>query len=334
MPKRNIVSSSNSRNSSKESNKKLNKQDQNPKHICPKCDAQKTVSSRPQSGDKLVMRFLPKSPYRCLRCYHRFWKAEAFFASSSRVWTWTILLVALALFLFLQIKSNPRSAPSAVSSIETTDRIQAANSIQTATDIVVQPTDVISESEPESRFIENSFRENELRDNELNALSDKPLTPEQLEHQIVIAKQQAELAKKSNEYRQKRLKKSLNSAESELQSLLKLDISYEIDQWKRAWEAGDSARYLSFYSDMFQPTGSLSVNAWREQRKRRVTRSKKVSLVMSDFEVDFEKNNTRSTVNFTQNYSSGNYSDTVRKQLVLLKESQRWKIIAENEINE
>lgn len=327
MPNISIVNKPSSRNNSKDSSEK----DLTPRHICPKCGATKVAHSRPQSGDKLAMLFLPKSPYRCLRCYHRFWKSEPFLTNSSRVWTWLLLLIGLAAFLFLQTKSNPRSTPVSAPGIEATNSVQAINSSQQA---LVQPSDALSKPEAGNSFIENSFRENDRRESDLKSLSEKPLTPEELERQIVLAKQQAELAQKANEQRRQRLEKSLNSAESELQSLLKLDISYEIDQWKRAWEAGDSARYLSFYSNSFKPNEGLSLKAWSEQRKQRVVPSKKVRLEMSDFDVSFDQKNTRSTVNFTQLYSSGNYSDTVRKQLVLLKESQRWKIIAENEINE
>lgn len=307
----------------------------NSRHVCPKCESQKTVTSRPQGGDKWLMRLLPKSPYRCLRCYHRFWKAEPFFANTTRVWTWMILLLGLIFLLFTKLSPTENQAliNDAEQPVQTSIVSLDSDNQQTTEQQVkskVQP--INAESDGDVNVAQNGFGESRVRE---VTQRDQPqtLSPEQLEQQIAVAKQQAEQAKRDNEARQRRLKKSLSSAEDELQSLLKLDISYEIDQWKRAWEAGDSERYLSFYSRSFIPANGVSNKVWQARRRKRVTPAKKVTLNLSDYQVTFSNKNTQSTVTFNQDYLSDNYSDMIRKRLVLRKEWQRWKIISETEVN-
>jgi len=218
--------------------------------------------------------------------------------------------------------SSQQQAVSSVVSLESEQTMQTNRSIAAQ-----QNNNVV---------VDKAFTNSDVSDSRIHKQKslDQTLTASQLEQQILAAKRQAQQAKLNNAERQKRLKESLNTAEDELQSLLKLDISYELDQWKRAWEIGDSARYLSFYSKSFLPTNGVSHKVWQTQRQQRVTPSKKVSINMSDFDVSFSNKNTQSRVDFTQSYESDAYSDRVRKRLVLRKELQRWKIISEIEINE
>ncbi len=67
--------------------------------VCPKCDALKIVKSRSKGFDGLFMRFIPRRPYRCLRCYYRFWAAEDFMSDRRRLWSWTIVVIAGALLI-------------------------------------------------------------------------------------------------------------------------------------------------------------------------------------------------------------------------------------------
>lgn len=69
--------------------------------VCPKCDALKIVKSRSKGLDGLFMRFIPRRPYRCLRCYYRFWAAEAFMNDKRRLWSWTVVLVVSGLIIFI-----------------------------------------------------------------------------------------------------------------------------------------------------------------------------------------------------------------------------------------
>ncbi|MBX2846875.1 MAG: hypothetical protein KTR16_01035 [Acidiferrobacterales bacterium] len=128
------------------------------------------------------------------------------------------------------------------------------------------------------------------------------------------------------------LPKEIEVDPQELRSLLKVDINYMIEQWRQAWEAGDSETYLSFYSTQFIPSDKLSYEQWREQRKSMVVPSKKITLSLSNFDVMLDDLNKQSIVSFDQLYSASAYSDTSRKQLTLIKDEE-WQIVAEKIID-
>jgi len=69
--------------------------------VCPKCDALKIVKSRSKGFDGLIMRFLPRRPYRCLHCYHRFWAVEDFMRDKRRLLSWSIVLIICGLLIFI-----------------------------------------------------------------------------------------------------------------------------------------------------------------------------------------------------------------------------------------
>lgn len=114
----------------------------------------------------------------------------------------------------------------------------------------------------------------------------------------------------------------------EFRSLMKVDINYLIEQWRQAWQSGDSETYLSFYSSQFMPSGDKSYSSWLQQRKRMVVPSKQITLVLSNFDVVLDDNNQQSIVSFDQEYTSSTHTDKSRKQLTLIKETH-WRIIAE-----
>jgi len=68
---------------------------------CPKCNALKIVKSRSKGLDGLIMRFIPRRPYRCLRCYHRFWAVEDFFRDNRRLWSWSVVIITCGLLVFI-----------------------------------------------------------------------------------------------------------------------------------------------------------------------------------------------------------------------------------------
>ena len=124
------------------------------------------------------------------------------------------------------------------------------------------------------------------------------------------------------------LPNDLDVDQDELRSLMKIDINYLIEQWRQAWQAGDSETYLSFYSSQFMPSGDLSYSSWLQERKRKVVPARQIELSLSNFDVVLDDNNQQSIVSFDQEYNSVTHSNKSRKQLTLIKESQ-WRIIAE-----
>lgn len=325
----------------------LNSKKGQPRLVCPECGAQKIVPSRPQVKDNLTMCFLAKTPYRCLRCYHRYWLPAPFFADRRRVWTWAILLsvllMSIALVASFFINQNTESRVEAIPLSTTAEDSATAEDSTTAEEQnnrlangTQNARSVVTVLEPQSddSALSNRFEAGEIKPNEALVSSTKRLSPEQLERKIALAKEQVAKLEINNQQRAQQLQKQLGIRNDEQQSLLKLDINYELEQWKMAWELGDSVRYLSFYSQDFVPANGASLDAWKKQRQQRVTPAKKIRLTLQDYDVSFDQNNTHSRVVFTQIYQSNRFTDTTRKQLVLRKESQRWKIIAEKSLFE
>lgn len=333
---------------------------------CRKCGATKVAKSHSKAVDRLVMHFIAKRPYRCLHCYHRFWVREAFFVSKRRVITWLALLViVLAAGLFKGIGgrdveapkpfSDFGSAPNAVPGQPPEDVGEPVFNMQTAAATRDEIGNIEERQAPppdeslvdvRQRRVDAEFRvagEEQLDQGPQTAtpepVSDPALileqrhTPEQLQKRLALAKAKAEHAELLNREKQAVLQQNVQKDQTELQSLLKVDINYRIDQWRRAWQAGLVDEYLSFYSEQFIPSDQSGREQWLAQRKRRIRPSLKIDLQMSNFVVAFAENNTLGTVRFDQLYQSGSYTEKSRKQLVLLKEQQEWKIISETEID-
>lgn len=176
--------------------------------------------------------------------------------------------------------------------------------------------------------MENSAPKQASRINTRNA----PLSSIQLEKQLAQARAEARQAKQQNEARKISLQETMQAEQAELESLLKIDIGYHLENWRKAWQAGDVARYLSFYSEDFIPRNELSRERWVELRRDRISPAKKIVLRLSNFKVEFIDNNAAAIVAFDQAYQAGSYQDVSRKKLLLLKERQEWKITSETEI--
>lgn len=335
---------------------------------CPECGADRVAKSHSRSRDRLVMNFLPKRPYRCMNCYHRFWKRESFFDNPGRIFSWIgviVLFVGLAVLpdwaSRTKVKPEPfsdfGSAPNAVPGQPPADLLEegavqptiidpqanisnesdSQEGLSSASDafaesskdsVADRPTDI--QSEADSDDVAQPAPESE----EANpaAMLEQLYTTEQLQQRLSLAKATAEQAEKENRQEQARLQRSVASEQSELQSLLKVDINFRIDSWRKAWEVGFIDDYLNFYSEKFTPENKELTRAqWVVQRKQRIRPSKKIDLSMNNFKVEFSENNSISTVSFDQVYKSGGYLETSRKELVLHKEQQAWKIVSETE---
>lgn len=266
------------------------------------------------------MRFIPKRPYRCLHCYHRFWKWESPFASSKRIWSWAIILAILC-FLLL---SNGQSKPP-----EQVEIGSFYGASELGDHVTGDPP--VSLAETTSGGEQNQALS--ARQGSRLSTSNQKLNPAQIERQLAQARLEAEQAKQQNEAKRAQLRESMAAERAELESLLKVDIGYHIENWRKSWQAGNVERYLDFYSSKFVPRNDVSRERWSQLRRERVLPSKNISLELSNFRVQFSDNHRRATVQFDQFYRAGRYKDTSRKQLVLLKEQQEWKIVSETEVN-
>ena len=107
-------------------------------------------------------------------------------------------------------------------------------------------------------------------------------------------------------------------------------VAGRLEAWRQAWEAKDSARYLSFYGSAFVPAGNKPRAAWETDRRAKLGKKGeiKVQLGTPSIKADGEV----VLVSFEQRYQSGNYSDVVQKQLEWVKDGGDWKIRREAQL--
>ncbi len=107
-------------------------------------------------------------------------------------------------------------------------------------------------------------------------------------------------------------------------------VADRLEAWRQAWEAKDSARYLSFYGSAFVPAGNKPRAAWETDRRAKLGKNGEINVqlgtpsIKADGEVVL--------VSFEQRYQSGNYSDVVQKQLEWVREGSDWKIRREAQL--
>lgn len=106
------------------------------------------------------------------------------------------------------------------------------------------------------------------------------------------------------------------------------EAAQSLNEWLRAWAAKDADRYLEFYAPDFEPDGGMSLAKWREQRRSRLNKPGAISVQASNLR--WHMSDARTAVaHFVQSYRSADFSDTMRKQVVLRDVGSRWLIVRE-----
>ncbi len=100
------------------------------------------------------------------------------------------------------------------------------------------------------------------------------------------------------------------------------------ESWARAWSEQRADDYLGFYSERFQPPGSVTRAEWEALRRDRITRPRFIQVGIGGLEVELTTP-VLARVTFDQSYRSDSYRDAVRKTLELVREDGRWKILDE-----
>jgi DNA-directed RNA polymerase subunit RPC12/RpoP len=305
--------------------------------LCPKCGANKLAKSRPKGLDGLITRFVARRPYRCLHCYHRFWQHEKFSADSRRIWSWGLLLL---LFILLVLTKSQLIQQAFLYTDGVADRpaLSGAPPSQTNNVLGGQHATVSKEGGRTAQFSKDDSQNEQAnlnRDRQgLDGYSFQGPGPQQLSAgELELRLEQAKLKEKrveqANQLKQAELVSQLATLPAETESLLHLDINYRVEQWRKAWQQGDSDGYLDVYSSEFKPDSGLSRNDWREQRYQRVVPESSIKLKLSGFKVAFSEQYQRATVEFNQRYQSKSSVNLSRKELVLIKLSDQWSIVSE-----
>lgn len=107
-----------------------------------------------------------------------------------------------------------------------------------------------------------------------------------------------------------------------------LEVEDAVQAWARAWSAKDMAAYLAAYGQDFDPPGNRSRKAWEEERRSRIVPRSRISVRLSDLDVDV--NGSKATARFRQAYSADGLNINGRKTLELHKVGDRWLIVRES----
>ncbi len=96
-----------------------------------------------------------------------------------------------------------------------------------------------------------------------------------------------------------------------------------VNAWASAWETKNLDAYFAYYADNFAGD-MVNAKAWRNSRKSKIERSKKIKITLSAIKIEYTQDSV--IVVFKQSYESGAYQDVGRKTLEMIKVQDRWLI--------
>jgi lipopolysaccharide export system protein LptA len=100
-----------------------------------------------------------------------------------------------------------------------------------------------------------------------------------------------------------------------------------LKRWLRAWESKDLDAFMGCYSRKFR-SGKWDWSGWRGHKAELNKKYQNIQVVAEGVQVVPREGGAR--VSFIQVYRADSYGDRGRKQLDLVQEDGRWKIISEN----
>lgn len=106
------------------------------------------------------------------------------------------------------------------------------------------------------------------------------------------------------------------------------EVEARLGQWATAWAEKKFAAYRALYTLDFLPSGSRSTAAWEAERRRRISQAIAPSIRIESLKAEAADDNRAST-RFVQHYQSGNFSDTVYKQIDWIRTNGQWQIANE-----
>ena len=109
---------------------------------------------------------------------------------------------------------------------------------------------------------------------------------------------------------------------------LQLKAYYTLEDWKNAWQAADVENYLAVYSERFIPAEKVPLTIWKDKRRASLAKPRYIRLKIDNPIIEMISDD-RLQITFTQHYASDNYSDSVRKALIMEREKETWKITEE-----
>ncbi|MEK6750520.1 MAG: tetratricopeptide repeat protein [Pseudomonadota bacterium] len=109
----------------------------------------------------------------------------------------------------------------------------------------------------------------------------------------------------------------------------KRQVQEMLTAWAQAWSKADTERYLKFYAPQFVVPDGLARADWENQRRVRISGPRFIEVKFKQLDIRPLEDTTLALVNFDQLYRSDNFSDTVKKFLVVKKVGDQWFILQE-----
>ncbi len=107
-----------------------------------------------------------------------------------------------------------------------------------------------------------------------------------------------------------------------------IEVQAAVQAWAKAWASKDVSSYLASYGREFDPPGKQSRSVWEEERRKRISGKKSISVQLENLTVSVE--GTKAMAKFRQDYRADSLSVSSRKTLDLVKTGERWLIIRES----
>ena len=102
-----------------------------------------------------------------------------------------------------------------------------------------------------------------------------------------------------------------------------------VEAWARAWSERDVAAYLGYYGDGFAPENSAGRAAWEKARRQMIERRHNIAVTVRNLRIE-QVSDQRVVARYTQDYAADAYRESgTPKRLVLAREGQVWRIVAE-----
>jgi murein L,D-transpeptidase YafK len=126
----------------------------------------------------------------------------------------------------------------------------------------------------------------------------------------------------------------LHSVKASHQRQLAQELGRFMRSWARAWESGDTNKFMAHYASDFINSDGMTYQAFKRQ-KEKVNRGKKfirVGIEKPVFLLNPENNTQTAVIRLTQRYRSSNFTSDSRKIFYLKKGEAGWRIIGESRL--
>lgn len=103
-----------------------------------------------------------------------------------------------------------------------------------------------------------------------------------------------------------------------------------LQDWAKAWSSKNLNDYFASYSSQFRPSGGLSASDWRNDRIGKIAGKQKIAVRLTQFKFTPQASAKEMLVSFAQSYQADELKLSARKQVRMIYEGARWKILEEN----